>query len=69
MSQRIIEGKVKDFDCDFGALFTCCFDHVIASEDSNTDAYAGMIIHCEHCNKSMILKRIKGKLMWTGYDS
>jgi ssDNA-binding Zn-finger/Zn-ribbon topoisomerase 1 len=57
--------KVSDFDVDFsqGGLYNCCMEDVMARE--NEDAHEGMVIECNECGESMVLRKAKnGKLMW-----
>ena len=57
--------KVSDYEVSFqeGSLFTCCMVDVLNRSDE--DAYEGMVIECNECGESMILRKgSDGVLKW-----
>lgn len=57
--------RVSDYEVSFeeGGLFTCCMDDVAGRSDE--EATEGMIIECDECGESMILRKgTDGVLKW-----
>jgi hypothetical protein len=59
-------GKVSDYEVVFGnGIFNCCFDDI---QDRDEEAYLGMKIHCNHCEQTMILKKIGNNYKWVAFN-